>query len=57
MIKGKNNKEFDIQDIREYSKLSAKEKFARLKAMSQFLDKITPRKSKKIWKKLQEKGY
>ena len=52
-----DKEEFDIEDLRYYKKLSAKEKLEYLEQMNLFLLKITPKKSILINEKLRKEGY
>lgn len=52
-----DKEEFDIQDLKFYIKLSAKEKLEYLEQMNLFLLKITPQKSIAINDKLKDEGF
>ncbi len=49
--------EFDVDDLRVYSKMSPKEKLEYLERMNRFLQKITPPEAKEINEKLKEEGF
>lgn len=49
--------EFDVEDLRYYRTLSAKEKLEYLEKMNLFLLKITPLKAKRRDEKLKDEGF
>ncbi len=56
MIK-KKKREFLDEELREYRAIPAKKKLEFLARMNAFLAKVTPPKSKRLWKKLKQEGY
>lgn len=48
---------FDLEDIKVYMQMSAKDKLYWLERVAKFLHKITPSKNKKIWERLKERGF
>jgi len=57
----KNNKQknemYDLNDIKAYMKMTAKEKLNWLEETTKFLQKVMPDSSKKIWEKLKQRGF
>lgn len=51
------DEEFDIEDMRYYLKLSAKEKLNYLEEMNNFLLKITPKNALEINQQLKDEGF
>jgi hypothetical protein len=52
-----SEEEFDIEDLRFYKSLSAKEKLEYLEEMLNFLQKITPSKAVIINEQLKKEGF
>lgn len=48
---------FDLEDIKVYMQMSAKDKLYWLERVAKFLHKITPSKNKKIWERLKKRGF
>jgi len=48
---------FNLDDIKVYMQMSAKDKLYWLERVAKFLHKITPSKNKKIWERLKERGF
>ncbi len=55
--KRKSDEIFNLEDIKAYMQMSAKDKLCWLERVAKFLHKITPSKNKKIWKRLKERGF
>lgn len=57
MNRKRNKSEYDIEALKRYMKLSAKEKLEYLEELNKFLSIAIPEKNKKIWKKLKDMGW
>lgn len=55
--KRKSDEMFNLDDIKVYMQMSAKDKLRWLEKTAKFLHKITPAKNKKIWERLKERGF
>ena len=49
--------QYDVEQLKAYRALPAKEKFRFLEEMNAFFLKAMPLKSKAVWKKLQSRGW
>jgi len=56
-IINKKNEMYDLNDIKAYMKMTAKEKLNWLEETTKFLQKVMPDSSKKIWEKLKQRGF
>ncbi len=58
MIKKTINKnEYDLNELKIYRALPAKDKLHFLEQMNAFFQKAMPSRSKKAWEKLKQKGW
>ncbi len=48
---------FNLEDIKAYMQMSAKDKLCWLEGAAKFLHKITSAENKKIWEKLKDRGF
>ncbi|MBI3583148.1 MAG: hypothetical protein HY096_04260 [Nitrospinae bacterium] len=55
--KRKSDEIFNLDDIKAYMRMSAKDKLCWLERAVKFLHKITPAENKEIWEKLKERGF
>ena len=55
--KRKSDEMFNLEDIKVYMQMSAKDKLRWLERAVKFLHKITPAENKKMWERLKERGF
>lgn len=53
----KNEYGFDQERLKLFISLSPEEKLNHLESMNELIEKITPKRSKKIWAELKKKGW
>ena len=53
----KRKNEYSVEDLKSYMALPVRDKLRLIEQMNRFFNRFMPAKSKKIWKKLQQKGF
>lgn len=48
--------EYDVEDLKKYMDLPVKEKLQYLEEMNEFLSRVMPPESKRIWEELKKMG-
>ncbi len=56
-MKQKKVNQYSKEDLRWYIALPVREKLRLIEQMNNFFDRFMPKTNKKIWSKLQDKGY
>ena len=56
-MKKRRKPEFDEDRMKLYMSLSAEQKLNHLEELNTFLEAITPKRAKRMWKLLKEKGW
>ena len=56
-MKKRRKLEFDEDRMKLYMSLSAEQKLSHLEELNAFLEAITPKRAKRVWKSLKEKGW
>ena len=56
-IRNKKDEMYNLSDIKAYMAMPAMDKLNWLEETAEFLQRITPAASKKVWEKLKSKGF
>ena len=53
----REEEDFDVENLRYFSKLSAEKKLEFLEQLQEFLNQAMPKENKKLWERLKEEGF